>query len=353
MTNRLTVNNRNIMEPKDESEHVYFDASKFNNTDNIAPCIFQENLPYQIVKNPSLYNVTVARFSLPMDSLPLFRFQDNTYYVTCISGGKSGTVNKEAVVFPRTKAASDPTRDYIYNVYEFLTYLNTAIQNCITANGGLAGENAFVDYNDVAGVMTLYATAGFINQNNSLCFNDELAVKFTTFDWVYFKGGYYIGANPDGVYSTWRFNIRARSTNVVDSIIPYGAVTGTTGPYVTNNGDGYDIGGMLDFSRLVCATNLPVQNEATVNSQNSGKMDFVPSITDFVISSTTPNSLVGDATYQAQLYRLIPLVGGVPIQSISLQWYLRGRAGQLEPLYLFPYANASIKLLFLAKDRSS
>lgn len=327
------------------TDHIYIDLTKYNDQHDTAQCVFQENLTNILVSKPEDYNITIARIDLPMKSVPLFKFVDGAYQIAIGVGGRYGTYNAQTVVFNRLKDPSDPTRDYIYCIYDFFDCINTAFAAAIAAV--IPGESCFFDY-DTMGTVSLFATSGFANPNVSITCNNDLASKFGSFDWTFYPGGY-----NNQPYSAWRFNVIARSLNIIDSLVPYGGVTGTTVPFIVNNGNGTDPGSFLEFNNLVCVCNFPVENEMSINGVPGSKVNYTPILTDFIISVNDPQGLAGRLVYQPELYRLISLKGATPIQSIFIQWFLRSRDGSLVPLNLVPYDNASMKILILKKGRVS
>jgi hypothetical protein len=110
-------------------------------------------------------------------------------------------------------------------------------------------------------------------------------------------------------------------------------------------------------SIVFTSATLPLQAEYVPSSiirnggQANGVINYRPILTDFTPSLPRAGDLRGIFVYTPQgPYRLISLMGSVPIQKIDLQVYWQDNDDLLHPIVLNPGRFMSVKLLFIRKE---
>ncbi|ACF17002.1 V18 [Sputnik virophage] len=151
-----------------EPDTVYYDILiPFKpNDQGFSPAIFQAQLTQPIVHNPSEYFLSVVRFSIPTQNIPLTIPQiqpypntnvNNTIY--SVSIGYNGTYSSQnfvqfdpSLTSPNIPAPNAPTVTspnvevtpyyYIYDYSTFLQMINTALENAFNEISAPVGADA-------------------------------------------------------------------------------------------------------------------------------------------------------------------------------------------------------------------
>jgi hypothetical protein len=125
------------------NDHVYLDVSIYNPGDSISELTsFTQTTDMPILDNSSDYNIYVSRLYLPSNSMELFAQKlPNTFFVGLNYLGVSYVI---PVLYPLSPLIPDFRP--IYNIYEFLRYINLAFEQAVLqinlAVPGLVPEKA-------------------------------------------------------------------------------------------------------------------------------------------------------------------------------------------------------------------
>lgn len=368
-------------------DKLYYDITFTNlaQDQTISPPInFTETRNTPFILDPEQYYLSIIRFSLDCNSLPLFipNIQPNqpninltTYYISLsykppIPGSFDIVVSKPIIFEPQNLIASLPspptqTPDklqdnssgyyYIYT-YQFWIYLiNKTFKECYDELVVLSFPNAPASYHPVLE----FDTSGMIGVINAdVAFYESSLPNPIT---IYFNN------NLGQLFASFPFYINASSgfLNYKLAVSVFGGSTlikyPTTNPTYTAIQCWQEYSTASDWSPVqsivFTSTLLPVVSNQLSNpiilfnggaiASNGNNNNFAQIITDMVADNNNYKPFV---LYNPQAeYRLVELIGNTPLYSVDIQIYWKNRFGQLIPFRLTPQGSATIKLMFTKK----
>ena len=376
----------------DPPENEYIDLYAVN-TNNInvlpVPVSFNQtrNLPF--IDNPSEYKLSVIRFNLDSQSLPVFAptiqynqtDRDKTIYGVTLSYTNPlvphQLYNIMAYVtwIPQDKVAAvppipskttngfqdDSTGYYFaYNYSYWIQLCNTALQTAFTALQAAVALDGLVLPTTHAPVltwnvdkMTAILNTDVLGYNSSAA--NHVSVYFNLAMYQLFNSmpaylmshtdtigrNYLIDTNSFGNSTVTSFPFYLPTYNAIQTFqeqssvslwSPINAIvfTSNTLPINTTN---------------VCNPVLFVNGSALNGNGNNGDVQQV--ITDFQnVDNLFKNNIVYVPTAQ---YRFVDLLGNTPLYNIDINVFWRNKVGSLIPFRLVASASASIKILFQRK----
>ena len=306
-----------------------------------------------IVENPELYNVTISRFGIPTEDIPLFIYPTGnvpgtslSYFVVTLT---YLGINYSATAVPINSSYSAPDLT-IYYVSQFLQSLNMAFTTAWTAlntaSPGIVASAPKYIYNQETSLISLIALPTYTNVG--IWVSSEINNRITGI-YSFFNGHY----NSD--YKDFNYIIQDFGNN---------QYTYTGGPFLSFTQEGVQLGNMTDIQGLVFISNLPTQAENTGisvttdttggylnpnNAQLQILLDFEPVQGSNLLTTISAQRF----QYQPSLYRLVPLIGTAPITNINFQIFYQNNVGGLIPVTISPGRSLNVKLLFLRKGLSS
>jgi hypothetical protein len=286
-----------------------------------------------IIDKPSNYYVSVIRFDVPLNGIPLFIApivpNQNDPNLTPLEFGINGFTTN--VIYKPDNHLSAPIQNqpkqvitpyyFVYSFQNFISSFNDALLTCYNNTGqpGGAGPPFFV-FDPPTQLIYLIVPIDFINSFPSLTINQYTA--------NYLEG----------------FRLRYLNSNLLEFVLE------------NTNYNG--------FSKI--GQNFPVQTppKHLVISQEYPCMDYwlslrkivlisntIPILTDFVPNIEKPKDTRSIAVYNPlSQYLLIDLKGETPIYSIDLKIYWQDKLGNYYPLYIQILQQASVKIAFLKKN---
>lgn len=346
-------------------DHVYVNVSIVNNS-VVESIIAQTNAPRStvIVENPSNYYMSVIRFFIPLQELPIFIFLDNTYSVT-ISNGVLDFQTFLIFVPDFTTNISPPQpppfNRYVYSYEQFLTSINNALSTSFIASG-LPGVAPYMIYNPVTQLISLIAPASFHNAG----FNDQnqpIKVWFNTSLYTFF-GNFnklFNGYPPSPVNINGKnFNIIIKPTGENEIIIPASFGGPLAGLQMTQ--EYFALSNWNDFRSLVITTtSIPIRAEIIPSGLISGngngspgtQVGYRPILTDFELIFNQAGDTQSFAQYfPPGEYRLVDLLGSTPLKNIDLQFWFQNRNLELFPILIGPLKSLDIKMIFRKKSKT-
>jgi hypothetical protein len=393
-----------IIKNTSSTDHVYYNIVMSNNTVTDSQ-IATYNAPRTtaLLENPSDYYVSIIRFTVPLQNVPIFVFKDNSYSVTI---SYNGVDHQTFLVYVPDYAPiaipSSPFNKYVFYYQQFLDSINNGLTTSFTNfNTSLpVWSNATTySYGDIVRVgllsyfslqsgnlnkvpsaeptywelfsapyLTIDYTTQLISVNASIAFfntkdtltteTQPLKIWFNTYLFQFFANFniLYNKTTPE-VYNTNGKNVQIIiKDNYNNRIVLQNGLNG----YV-NKQEYNSLYNWNDLRNIVFLTStIPIRNEG-IPAQASGVSDTVsnattssaslPILTDFQIKA----NLGGDERSYAQYnpdgeYRLVDLTGTTPLTNIDLTVYWQDRFLNLYPLYLPPKNTLDVKLLFRKKS---
>jgi hypothetical protein len=354
-----------------EQDHIYYDLSLINNSEDHIRAEFVDTRPQPILSNSDHYNVAVARIGIPTDNIQDFflttrRVSETTpgaqleyedQYTTLTFGG----VNYSSLVVPTVNTNTASGDHYIYFVKQYLTALNTSFLAAYTifnaANPAVCPSAPMFIYNPTTRIITLICDDTYRTAPVEIWVNWNIYKKIPG---IYsFFNGYYQAANanfPAGItltqcYKDYKFNIADFGNNINTYQYPAGGALWDEFPQEIES-----LGNMMDLQTIVLTSNLPTIPQWTAVSTDAGKASSLPILTDFepIVGSglETTNQAIR-LQYQPSLYRLIPMIKEAPIKTVQVNLFWQDKEGRLNPILIAPGESVNIKILFIKKGLSS
>lgn len=358
---------------------LYLDLDILNNntsgTTVAQPCVINNTQQSSIIDNPSLYFLSVVRFSLLSTSLPVMLCQVDTtqsnpnllvYAVTLSYLGNTST--KQVVFNPQDLRLSPPPildqsaySNLYYATYSyqpFLDMLNATIAQTVLALNDIVTLPTtiapFVTYDASTALFSIYADKTGYDQVNRgadsifLSFNAPLYTLFSTLPYITLQSG------------LKQLNIRDLIINNVTLELLFD--TTYSGIFMTQDSTSTPcinpISSIVFISSqipLVKELSNPPQilNSLGVTNVSSNNNQSTPIVTDFQVGLSNGNSYKNIIEYVPQAeYRLIDLIGTSPLNTVNLNVYWKDKYGTLHPFLLDSGCWATIKFMFRRKSFS-
>lgn len=317
-----------------------------------------------IVNNVSEYYLSVIRFDIPLNAVPIFIFPVTpgspagaTQPSPCIIGIRTGGVNfptnliyvPDQSVYPLV-AQTDPNDMIItpayfcYSYTKMLTAINTALATSYTAAGAPGGAGAPYFYWDAdSELVNLVVPNAFTAAGATIYFNEEL-MQFLD-GWQTFFFGYNQAGGRD-----------------------YEFILGTTDNYTAPNPpfpantrlypQDYNTTVFWQAVRKITigTSGIPIVGEqvpiyTSGGGQESGQTSIFPIVSDFVLNIENAKDARSVAYYNPPgQYRLADMKGQRDLRSLDFSLFWEDREGRLFPLTLSTGQSASLKVLIAKKS---
>jgi hypothetical protein len=331
-----------------ENDDVYVDLLLSNtiqtNANHRVAVSFMQNQSQAILKNTTGYKLSIIRFSLNTETLPVFipTMQSKNETIYSITMEINGERFQQYMQFePQNLAPQDPEEYYYVYSYQYLIYLvNKCFSSCLTELKKVASSAT----SDVPPTMN---------------FDVESQKCYLSFDAAYYgynesdKINIYMNYSMYALFASLPACIVNKNTLGMDNQI--------------NNLISQDHSTLLqDYSTVslwnpvgsvVFTSNLiPIYNSATPPIQvyrngqatnNSSNANFLNILTDFVADNMDFTPYI---QYAPGIYRFLSLKHNAEIRNIDLLVYwMNKNTGILKPLYIGVGGSCSVKL-FLTKN---
>lgn len=389
---------------KDKLDNVYYNLT-IRALEKPVLAEFFETRQDIILDDPNDYYMTIARFTVPLNSLPIFIFkieegitQNNvdrgTYAVSLVhnASGDIFTENLQYInegVFPVPVPPSQNNGKqliteyyYVYSYQHMINMINTALATAFTAlqtaHPTIYSSNPpFFYYDENSELISLvaqktYDTDGFfINvspgpiqtlfpQEIKIYSNTSLLTLLDGFD-VFFEGfnnspliaSFNIRSSPfnRNVYFPLNVSPTDLLINPINDLAPTAFISATQ-EYTT-------LVFWNSFRNLLFVTNtIPIKNEylPTINSINNpiggeGINNFFPILTDFEPLLERAGNTRGLLNYTAEgQYRLTDMQSNLPLRKFDIKLFWVDQDNNLYPMTIFPFTQVKIKFLFVRKE---
>lgn len=361
-----------IHEEYDNVDNIYYNIyiPGTNGSDKFASFISTNTEP--LLRDVHKYYVTVVKFSIPTDAIPMFIFKIQTnqadinlgVYSFSMSDGVN-TLQQFLEFYPVVTVGKIPTSPvgssqelipyyYIYDVFHFIQIMNTALQTLFTnfsiAFGLPPGltDAPYIIYSNVTKTITIIVQKAFITSGFLLYADDILFQFFIGFQTIF--NGYNA---PLGTVFQFNFVLQPNDDNFY---YPDGVVSPPS-EFLQYTQQQSALEYWVSFKSIIFATSLiPIQGEyyPTTNTvlsseDNSGIRNTYKILIDF-----TPDFQDGFygqiLNYYATNYRLINLLSHGDLRKIDLQVFWADKENHLFPFIIGSQGQLSIKLLFVRKS---
>lgn len=363
------------------SDNIYVNLSINNSTSggNVLtsqPAKVSISYEQPLLQKASDYYLSVVKFELPLQSLPLFVFpivpnQANPNLSTMVVGVCENeatpgvpitTLQFSQTVIWETQSWNTqvPVQNQSYFVYtsyydcyaysHFVYLVNKALLAAWTAAGSPGGANQqpYFYYDNSTTTINLVYPYDFVNAASTtgtgwkVFINDAASYYFQAFDYEINNGRFEIATH----------SLATDYSYVAPSPWPQGTGPNTAGSTYICKAEYPSNDYINSIRKVVFVTNgLPIQKEYFPSpNTNQGGISYLGVLSDFNLDlNNKAGAQRSVALYEANIYRLVDLLSTGPLRNIDLAVYWADRLGFIYPLNIGTQDLVSIKLGFFSK----
>lgn len=338
-------------------DNIYLNIVFQNTTANEIPAKYNVTKTIPIVDKPSDYYLAVVRMDVPLNGVPLLvvpiepdqgdpNLTPMIFYINSSSKAVEYVADNNYTA-PMQNQMTQVVTPYYY-VYSFgnlIDMFNTAISTAYTAAGSPGGAGApYFVFNPTTQLILLNVPVAFIAASATISFNTYAA-------------NYLDGFRATYNATTNLYTLVTKNTGINGFSIPGQTIVVANPPtWLSVSQEFVTMEYWLNLRKIVLTSNtIPVSSEYIpayeVTGHQSGVSLSKPIITDFVpnIENAADSQSVAVYNPSAQ-YRLIDLIGDLPLNNIDLQIFWTDKTGNYYPMMIEPLQQASVKLGFFRKD---
>lgn len=336
-------------------DNVYVNTIVYNDGKTFIPCKFQISNDQAIIGNPSDYYLTVVRFTVPGNNIPLFVFNQTPNFYTITLSYLAFDYQVSLIYIP------DNTQDEftVFSYQHFTDMINVALATSFAtlkaANPGAAAVYPPVlIYNPLNQLFSLLVpTTGYTGANPvGIYFSQNVNKFFESFESIF--NGLYTTNGKDvkmSVEDTGNNTLYVQAPGANANGIFYSS---TKLPATTYYAMSQEFSTLYLWNELqtitIQSTGIPTRNEYLNTHSNTGNNNQSTILTDFVPSVVSGPEIRSQFQYiPSGQYRLIDLQSNTPIYSLSMEFKYSVSSGDLNDILLSPGDSATCKLLFTRK----
>jgi hypothetical protein len=352
----------------EDNDRLYYNVNIVNNTLQPIAAFHDKTENSPIVNNPSNWLISVERFNIPGDKIPIFLFKDNTYSIHLEYAGSVA----HQVVAQTQHNFTDSSDKSVYTYSSFIVDINNAIALCYEDLRVLQPSLplAFSGTGNVwfPPIITFDSST----QLFSFAIPYDVTVGPTTFSYITNTA---LTPNPIKIYMntqlfqffrSWNYNFFGYNNNSgIDYQIIFNNQTLTSQTISTPNygnlglflaQDYAALWAWLDIQSIVITTSsIPITPEFVPNivGQNRGQTSSKVILTDFI--PQVDNQLLSNFFFQynAITRRLMNLQSTQPMYRVDIQLFWQDKDQNLYPIYIPPGGHMTMKLMFIKKTSLS
>lgn len=337
--------------------NVVFQNNNLSSTsqEQIAEYNVTKTIP--ILDNPSNYFVTVIRFDVPLNSIPLFIMpivpnQGNpnlTPFVFFVNASAATVIyvpdNNDPVPTQNQQTQVITPYYFVYSFDNLIAAFNIALAAAFVAAGSPGGGAApFIIFNPVTQLLGLVVSTAFIAAGATISINLPLVNYFEGFRLIF-----------NAITNIFTFVLRNTGNNGFN--LPGQTIAVATPPTSLIVSQEYTaMEYWLSLRKIVLVSNtIPISFEYIpaydAAGNQTGVSTSIPILTDFVPNIEDAGQSRSIAVYNpAAQYRLIDLLGTTPLYNIDLKILWQDKSGNYYPVFIEPGQQASVKVGFLRRD---
>lgn len=359
MTTKIT-----FLQDESTSNKLFYNIDLKNDTNDSIPLIFNENLQsFILLEKPNNYEISVARFSIPMYNVPLFTFTPGKEKISMTYSTYSYTTD-----VPFISRINVPIIDeyyyFVYEVTQYMQMLNQAIQNCC--------DMLDAQYYGATLTHLSIVTSSILNpsydplQPISLS-NLEFIQTYNKPYFIYDKDNELISVCADKTYYEDKLtngyklyennNVFSKIQGIDDylTVIPnmehiaifHNNYDNVTGNIIENKQQSFTISTFIDFTSVLFKCNIPTQLEYV----GAGGGDSV--LAEFVPLEYSIKHFFENLVYAPQvIYKQVQIKTDLQFNSFLISCYRTNVTNEKKQMYLPPRDSASIKIMFQLKRTS-
>jgi hypothetical protein len=361
---------------KKASDHFYQNIYIANPSNVPIKATFNERRDFPILDNPSEYELSVIRFTIPGSSIPIFAFKNNTYIVSFryYDGVTHRNFEQYVAYIPPTLVNIIPTfsanQQYVYSYNAFIQMINAAIVvafNDLKTTFPALGvtKPPFFSYDNVSYMITFWYESAFLGSNIQFFISDLLAETFESFnytvDMIIDSPSGIPGGQPDPPIA-----VDPTPTQRYAYSIPFQDLGVNYSPNIFAPGSGaVSYAGYNTVQEFPClyrwneargisivSANIPVQPDQYSTTLTQSLPVSFKLITDFEFDITKGPETRSNIYYVPTAeYRMIDLTDTTPLRVFDLNIFWVDNFGRYNQLYLFPSDSVSIKIMYRKKQQ--
>ena len=343
------------------SDILYYNVVQNNNTSDKQILKYEETRSGVIIDNPSEWQVAVCRFNVPGILIPITLFDNDENLVVKLQYDNCDVAVKLVYLSRRSHDARTPTyTNAIYTIAEMLDIINygyyQALEKLIVECPTFppidpeTGEPYFVlppifEFDPVSQLISFFSDQNFydysLQAENLPCvkviMNLALYSKFSTFDAFAIANSYVPETDTDD-----KFQQLMITPSFGDPVVS---------GFIKMTQEHVSLSLLNDAHTIVFeSAALPLSTEflpATSTERNVTR----PILTDFLIPANTNDRSDIQFTASGLQLRWIDMKSDTPLRSIDITGYFSGKDSDLNPLFIPPYDNFTMKLAFRKKSQ--
>lgn len=333
----------------DSEDNIYYDVTIQNQTNINQLAVYNKTEKKMIVDNPNDYYLTVLKFDIPSTALPIFEFKPETYsFISSYNGFIETT-------FVQLVPQGDIGGNLIYNYSAFIEMINITLrQHFIDLYNTTGGTLPVLNPNTNPVPQLIYT-----NDREPIIFRFPIAyietsgidvrMNYALFRFFQNFQNFFNSSTGSTLSNTDDYTIRVYDTG-------NNYLNITTGPYT---GEYYDMRQdcptfylWWEIKDILVTTTLPINQEVIGTLDDKGDYKSLQILVDHTIEKRgTPGTERMDILYRPEpQYKLIDLMGTIPISNVGFQFKYRTKDLRLIDLPLYPGDNLYMKLLFVKKE---
>ena len=344
--------------------NIYYNGLYTNIQQGSQPALFSTTFSQPLVNKANDYEMSIIKFSLPGNNIPLFIFQPNTYQVS-ISYDLNFYTEYVNFIPTNTFPSSDPRYYYCWSYNLFIEMINIAIFNVWTTfktdNPSVTSNYApYLIYDAPTELITLYSESAVFGESISngcqLFFNSVLFNFFQSFPYIYYPIGIF-SESPDPNKEWNQIWIQSNGENKITSLSPptyltYGSTPSNIAGYSTIQEYACLWAWNVAQSIVITSSTLPTRAESLPSQgSNKGYPNLKSIITDYTLAVSSGPDIRSRITYLPTAeYRWCDLLSSNPIAQLDFQIYWLDNLQNFYPLYVNTNDSVNIKFLFRKKS---
>jgi hypothetical protein len=324
---------------KDEADHIYYNITIKPDELNKGLATFSENRVDAILQNPSLYDLSVIRFTVPAENIPIFIWEDNKFEIVLTYKG----VNYKSIlqyvenIDPSTFSTFPPS---VWNYNDLIQSINLAFEDAYQQLKTAEPLAPFtraprIVYDPIDRLNSIFVEPTY---SSDITTADKIEVWFNLALGDLFRGFQNFGgvqALEDDPAKIWRIIFRANITNekTINGVQYLVATEEFSGLFRWNT-----------LKALLFETDMPVVSE----SQGTQKNVFRQILTDF-----EPAEGFADTSsiqyFPRGALRFYEMTSTYPLTRVNVKISWEDKDGNIYPVFLSGDDTLTLKLYFKRK----
>ena len=359
--------------------HLYHNIFVKNDTNVYQLAKFNEARQQPILNKPSDWYLSLVRFRIPANNIPIFKFQADKYIVSFryFNGVNWANFEKTVVNIPQTyiniNGITTPST-YVYHYENFIRMINIAIADAFAlfklsypAYPIANNHYPYLLFDKITGLISLAYDQAFYTDRNNIEFymSNSLYQFFTSFEttttMIIDPPISPVGPQNDPIASPRPSGLQQYAYKLPFVDLGNNYVAQIYEPY-TNHSVSY--AGYVLSQEFPCLYNwndcigltivtygLPVEGEIYSRTGSNGEALSYKVLTDFQINTTNGPDARSPINYTPTAeYRLLNLISDNELRNTDFQIFWTSRTGEIEPLYIAPSDSFQLKLMYRSKS---